>query len=76
MEIKRLQKTLYKQEMKKLQHTLMVMTDELHLVKQALTEASNEVTTLKKQHTTDLRKLDKLQKSHDSTVADFMASET
>ena len=78
VEIKRLQKTLYKQEkeMKKLQHTLMVMTDELHLVKQALTEASNEVTTLKKQHTTDLRKLDKLQKSHDSTVADFMASET
>ena len=52
-----------------------VMTEELHLVKQALTEATNEVTSLKNQHATALRQLDKLKKSHDSTVADFMASE-
>lgn len=40
------------------------MTDELHLVKQALTEASNEVISLKKQHATALRKLDELKKNH------------
>ena len=62
--------------MKKLQNTLIAMTDELHLVKQALNEATSEVTSLKKQHATALRQLDKLKRSHDSTVADFMASET
>ena len=77
-EIKHLHKVLYKQEkeMKKLQNTLIAMTDELHLVKQALNEATSEVTSLKKQHATALRQLDKLKRSHDSTVADFMASET
>ena len=48
---------------------------ELHHVKQALAEASNEVISSKKQYAIALRKLDKLKKSHDSTVRDFMASE-
>lgn len=53
----------------------MAMTNELHHVKQALAEASNEAISLKKQYATALRKLDKHKKSHDSTVGDFMASE-
>ena len=51
------------------------MADELRLVKQALAEATNEKTSLKKQHVTALRQLDKPKKSHNSTVADFMVSE-
>ena len=45
VEIKHLWNVLCKQEkeVKKLQHTLIVMTDELHLVKRVITEASNEV---------------------------------
>ena len=77
VEIKNLKKALCKQEkeFKKLQHKLAVVTSEFSLVKQALTEASIEVTSLQNQHATALRKIEKLKKSQESTVADFMASE-
>ena len=76
-ELKHLKKALHKQEQEadKLKDKVIVMTEELCCVKQALTEALSEVTALKKQHATALRQLEKLRRSHDSTVTDFMASE-
>ena len=53
-----------------------MITNELCLAKHALNEATNEVISLKKQHATALRQIDKIKRSHDSTVADVMASET
>ena len=52
------------------------MDEELHEVQHALNEASVEVILSKKQSATALKQLAKLKISHDSTVADFMASET
>ena len=48
------------------------MTNELHHVKQALAEASNEVISLKKQYATALRKLDKLKTSPASRAAEIV----
>ena len=76
-EFKHLKKALHKQEQEadKLKDKVIVMTEELCCVKQALTETLSEVTALKKQHATALRQLEKLRRSHDSTVTNFMASE-